>query len=129
MGYSLNPLEVFNETDEERIFARLLFENFAKDRIVCFTIYPRKSNEIDVTISDADMDETLTLTSYVNFINGERPKYCPPYKLEEENLIKSIDSLSIYIRQFFEHDLKQVLAGEKWIAIPSYDPRDQSNYH
>lgn len=129
VGYTLEPVEIDNEDNPELISATLIFTNIQANRSVFIDVNMRKEIRLPITIQKIAPKENLPLVDYIAFQNGQRPHYNPPFILERDNFADSIDQVTMIVRNLFETSLKEVVEGKEWITIPSYDPRDQANYH
>jgi hypothetical protein len=123
-GYSFMPLEIYNQNNPARIFAKLSLKNERLNRKLVFTIYPRTTVEIEVYITDCNTNLSIDFKHYAEFKQGNPLKHTKQFVVDEENLSLSVDSFSAYIRSLIESNLKDVVFGKEWITFPVFDPRD-----
>lgn len=129
VGYILEPIEIFNKDNPQLRRIRVVFKNIHANRLLVVDIKSRKDIRLVIFIHNLLDEKNLGLEDYLSFKNGNPPHYNPPFILDPDYLLESIDKVTVVVRNLVETDLKKVIDGIEWITIPSYDPRDQSNYH
>lgn len=123
-GYSFKPLEVYNPNNLERIFAQLKMENNGINRELTFTIYPRAITEIEIYVTDCNIDQSMNFKHYIEFKKGNPPEHTQEFVIDKSDMISSVNKISTDIRLLIENDLKDVVFNHEWITFPTYDPRD-----
>jgi hypothetical protein len=99
-------------------------KNDTLNKELTFTIYPNETIGIGIYITDCLIDTNMNFKHYMEFKKGEPLKYSPPFRIDKENVLLSIDQLSAVIRSLVETDLKDVVENYEWITFPTYNPKD-----
>jgi hypothetical protein len=123
-GYAFEPIEIYNQANKDRIFAKINLKNDSLNRELTFTIYPREAIKIEIYITNCVINKSMNFKDYMEFKKGEPPKYSPPFIVDGGNLVKSVDQLFAVIKSLIETNLKDVVGNHEWITFPKYDPKE-----
>jgi hypothetical protein len=93
-GYSFQPLEVYNPNNLERISAQLKIKNNSINSELTFTIYPRAVTEIEVNITDCNIDQSMNFKHYIEFKKGNPPQHTQEFVVDKYDLIASVNNFS-----------------------------------
>lgn len=117
---------ILNKDDENAISIRLITNEY-NYRKIYLTIYPRKIIQITFAISNTikTVYSLIQIKEYLNFKAGNEPKFIPMEELDKNNFDQSLRDYAAKIEFLLENELKEIVNGNEWIDIPSYDPREQ----
>lgn len=127
-NYNLKILseEIFNKSKPESQWVRIIYSN-EKNREIIVEFYPKEIYKISFDISNSIKVTygTFGLKQYLNFKAGNEPKFIPMEKLDKNNFDQALRDYAAKIEFLLENELKEIVNGNEWIDIPSYDPREQ----
>lgn len=127
-NYNLKILseEIFNKSKPESQWVRIIYSN-EKNREIIVEFYPKEIYKISFDISNSIKVTygTFGLKQYLNFKAGNEPKFIPMEELDKNNFDQSLRDYAAKVEFLLENELKEIVNGNEWIDIPSYDPREQ----